>query len=105
MNGGKAVPARAIVVQMRPGAPVGRDAGDTPLATYLLALTVMLDDEPPFRCRVSAALPVTHQWHVCVGAHVPVTVTPTCDVVVDTAAIRELYETSSPGRFRYGARP
>ncbi|MFT3851897.1 MAG: hypothetical protein QM733_04050 [Ilumatobacteraceae bacterium] len=94
MNGGETVTARAIVVQIRPGAPARGDAGEAPLATYLLALTVMLDDEPPFRCRVSATLPAAHQWHVCVGTHVPVTVTPGHDVVVDTAAIRRLFDLS-----------
>lgn len=83
--------ARAIVLRISPASadPDGRDDG---LATYLLTLTVMPDDEPPFRCRVRAALPVVSQWAVAVGAHVPVTIGPTREVTVDTGALRALFD-------------
>jgi len=82
------VAGRAVVVQMTERAPTDGER----LATYVLALTVMTDDEPPFRCRITAALPAADQWNVRVGSHVPVTITPPRDVALDTAALRALYE-------------
>ena len=91
------VEARAIVLHINrdlPGHLDGDghiDADDRRLATYLLTLTVMADDEPPFRCKVNAELPIGDQWNVQVGTHVPVTIDGRHDVTVDTAAIEHLY--------------
>lgn len=83
-------PARAIVLRISPG---GADPGGADgLATFLLTLTVMPDDQPPFRCRVRVALPIVGQWGVAVGAHVPVLIASTNDVEVDTAALRALFD-------------
>ena len=69
-------PARAIVLQINRPCPASRSRWRsmprTGLATFLLTLTVMPDDEPPFRCQVTAELPIVDQWGVAVGAHVPV---------------------------------
>ena len=91
------VEARAIVLHINrhlPGDVDGDgdvDADDRRLATYLLTLTVMADDEPPFRCKVNAELPIGDRWNVQVGTHVPVTIDGGHDVTVDTAAIEHLY--------------
>jgi hypothetical protein len=89
MNGSPDVSARAIVLQMTHGSG---DLGAEPLATYVLTLTVMADDEPPFRCRLSAALPSLDQWNVRVGSHVPVTIDGGRDVRLDVDALRRMYD-------------
>jgi hypothetical protein len=100
------IAARAIVLQIDEhaasnGLPdadgdaldtVGQVAGARMIA-YLLTLTVMPDDEPPFRSKVEAGLPADARWQVRVGAHVPVTIAvATRDVRLDTAALQALSE-------------